>query len=397
MVQIKGGTSFHKFGSVLTYVFTDDFPLSVCAIIFVFYMNNPEIIPKIFTPQEQNENEERKRELIELVASGEAVLLVGAGSSKRVGYPDWRGLLKDLEDLTNEFSDSFEPDKRKREKFPLKYAEEIKLHVCQSNGLKKYHTLLRRLLELGPDLEYPPFEKLHKTLVSLPFRGILTTNYDIVLEAALADITQSPVGLNSLIVHEDFEIEVNGFIRAVSDQSRPRRIAHLHGRYDLPKSIILTSKDYEEAYGFVVLEETSELKNSQGISHLELFNADSEQKNSQPTLHGRLLSVILTTRRLVFVGFSMDDPYFEKMLKTVSMEMTEWGTSTHFAIMGISPKCAQALKTKAKKRKNDYGVDTVFYKVCCGSDNPHQGLDCILDEIGKECKVGNQPEIDDVE
>ena len=375
----------------------EDFTLYTFAIILAFYMNNPETKPEIFTPEERDENEGRKRELIELVASGEAVLLVGAGSSKRVGYPDWRGLLKDLEDLTNEFSDGFEPDKRMREKFPLKYAEEIKLHVCQSGGLKKYHTLLRRLLELGPDLEYPPFEKLHKTLVSLPFRGILTTNYDIVLEAALADITQPPVGFNSLIVHEDYEIEVNRFIRSVSDQSRPQRIAHLHGRYDLPKSIILTSKDYEKAYGFVVPEETLELKNSQGISRLNLFDADSDQKNSQLTLHQRLLSVILTTRRLVFVGFSMDDPYFKKMLETVSMEMAESWTSTHFVIMGISCKDAHVLKAKAKKHKRDYGVDTVFYKVCYGSANPHQGLDCILDEIGKEDKVGNQPEIDDAE
>lgn len=375
----------------------EDFTLYTFAIILAFYMNNPETKPEIFTPEERDENEERKRELIKLVASGEAVLLVGAGSSKRVGYPDWRGLLKNLEDLTNEFGYGFKPDKKKREDFPLTYAQEIKLHVCQNGDLKKYYTLLARLLELDLDIENPPVEKLHKTLVSLPFRGILTTNYDIVLEAALADITQSPVGLNSLIVHEDFEIEVNRFIRAVSDQSRPRRIAHLHGRYDLPKSIILTSKDYEKAYGFVVPEETSELKNYQGISRLNLFNPDSEQKNSQPTLHRRLLSVILPTRRLVFVGFSMDDPYFEKMLKTVSMEMTESGTSTHFAIMDICPKCAQTLKAKAKKRKRDYGVDTVFYKVCYGSANPHQGLDCILDEIGKECKIGNQPEIDDAE
>ena len=48
-------------------------------------MNNQEI----FTPEERDENTERKRELIELVASGEAILIVGAGSSVRVDYPDW--------------------------------------------------------------------------------------------------------------------------------------------------------------------------------------------------------------------------------------------------------------------------------------------------------------------
>ena len=53
----------------------------------------------IFTPKELDENLKRKHELIELVASGEAVLIVGAGSSARVGYPDWPDLLKKLEEL----------------------------------------------------------------------------------------------------------------------------------------------------------------------------------------------------------------------------------------------------------------------------------------------------------
>ena len=50
--------------------------------------------PEIFTPEERDENEERKRELIELVASGEAVLIVGAGSSVRVRYVTWDGSSK---------------------------------------------------------------------------------------------------------------------------------------------------------------------------------------------------------------------------------------------------------------------------------------------------------------
>ena len=48
-------------------------------------MNNQKIIlPEVFTPEERNENADRKRELIELVASGEAILIVGAGSSARL-------------------------------------------------------------------------------------------------------------------------------------------------------------------------------------------------------------------------------------------------------------------------------------------------------------------------
>ena len=49
----------------------------------------------------------------------------------------------------------------------------------------------------------PPFDDFHKKLVSLPFRGILTTNYDTVLEAALGDgrATESASD-NSLVIDE---------------------------------------------------------------------------------------------------------------------------------------------------------------------------------------------------
>ena len=52
-------------------------------------MNNQNInLPEVFTPEERNENADRKRELVEFVVSGEAVLMVGAGSSVRVWIRD---------------------------------------------------------------------------------------------------------------------------------------------------------------------------------------------------------------------------------------------------------------------------------------------------------------------
>ena len=71
-------------------------------------MSNPEI----FTSEEWNENEERKHELIELVVSGEAVLIVGAGSSARVGYVTWDGLLEELENLANSLGEDLDQTRK---------------------------------------------------------------------------------------------------------------------------------------------------------------------------------------------------------------------------------------------------------------------------------------------
>ena len=138
-------------------------------------MNNQEI----FTPEERDENEERKRELIDLVASGEAIFIVGAGSSARVGYVTWDGLLEELENLANRCGEGLDQTRKGDE---LAYAEDIKLHIKNATGdLSRYYALLQNLF--SP--KEPPFEDFHRKLVSLPFRGILTTNYDTVLEDAL--------------------------------------------------------------------------------------------------------------------------------------------------------------------------------------------------------------------
>ena len=331
-------------------------------------MNNPEI----FTPEERDQNEERKRELIELVASGEAILIVGAGSSARVDYVTWDGLMQELEDLASQYDD-FEKDEEKRVNEQLAYAEDIKSYIRdKTGGLGRYYALLQNLF--SP--KNPPFNDFHRKLVALPFRGILTTNYDPVLEAALGDIERSFAYDNWLVIDENSAGRVHEFLMAMNNDKRiTRRIAHLHGKFDTPSNIILSIEDYYRAYGLRLT-----------TSHV--------QRDSEWTLYRKLLWAVLATRRVVFIGFSMKDPYFNKMLETVSADLWRWDKSIHFAIMSISSTNAENSKTRADGLRREYGVDTVFYE---DSDNSHQGLDRILDEIGEACKVRNQPETDDVE
>lgn len=317
---------------------------------------------KNFNPEELKENTERKRKLIELVASKEAALIVGAGSSARLGYPSWPDLLEEMEKLARECGEGFKRDCKKRKDEPLEYAEDIKLHIIeQEDNLNKYYNLVSRLFSA----KIPPCDDLHKMLVSLPFRGILTTNYDKVLEAALGKKNPSHAYDNSLVIDSNSAARVHEFLRALTDSSLTRRIAHLHGKYETPDSIILSIKDYEKAYGLKLTE-------------------NQEQKDSEWTLHRKLLWAVLATRRVVFIGFSMNDPYLNKMLETVSTDLWEWGRSTHFVIMSISPKNSDNRTIGAKTLKDKYGVDTVFYEVF---DNSHRGLDRIVYEIAKECSI----------
>ena len=254
---------------------------------------------EIFTPEEQRENEERKQKLIELVASKEAVLIVGAGSSVRLDYMTWDGLLKKLEKLASECGNGFKRDCKKRKDDPLEYVEDIKSHILGREGdLNRYYAFLEQLFE-PKDLQSHKF-KLHKTLVSLPFRGILTTNYDKVLEAALEAIGQVPAYNNSLVINEDTAGQVHNFLMAMSDRNMPRRIAHLHGRYDIPKNIILSRNDYQKAYGIEVVKDTSELEDNQKVSRLKSPYKNQVQIDSKWTLHRKLLWAVLATRRVVF-------------------------------------------------------------------------------------------------
>ena len=348
----------------------------------IFCMNNPEIL----TP----ENEERKHELIELVVSGEAVLIVGAGSSARVGYVTWDGLLKKLEDLADQYDWDFEKDEEKRVRKPLEYAEDIKSHIREKEGdLGKYYDLLCDLFEPKPQTH----DEFHRLLVDLPFRGILTTNYDTVLEEALLDKKLEaeregrqirPIDRVPLVIGLDAPRLIHEFLLARHNDPHIRqRIAHLHGLYRYQESIILTANDYIKAYGQYVAENNE-------TENIKTESNDEVNTKEVWTLHRKLLWAVLATRRVVFVGFSMKDPYFNKMLEIVSADLWGWNKSIHFAIMGISAEDKENIqdsKDKADRLKSKYGIETVFYEVI---EKSHKRLEDIFADIKKQCENRSQ-------
>lgn len=312
------------------------------------------------TDDERASNEERKQDLLQLVSSAQALLLVGAGSSARLGYPTWPALLTDLEELARECDASFPGNDHGLD--PLRYADLIKSHIQKHRGLAPYEARLQKLYGPGK----LPCDDLHRALVRLPFKGILTTNYDKVLEAALAQVEPDCAYDNSLVISANAARMASEFLLSLDHKRYFRRIAHLHGRYDYPAGLILTRSDYERAYDNV-----------------------PTAPPGTPTWswHRKILWAILATRRVVFVGFSMDDPYLGEMLRLVSDDLWRRTDDIHVAIMPLRDDDPKLTPTGAKQRARvlkEEGVNVVFYE---SFRNDHRGLEELMLEVTGACGI----------
>ena len=330
-----------------------------------------------------NEDKDRMPEIIKLLKSQEAVLFIGAGASKRVGYPDWPELLKKLEKLATQCGNRFKQNEKQLKYQPLEYAEKIKKHIIKQEGdLRRYYGLIDR--EFEPK-QYP-VNKLdfHKTLVRLGFKGILTTNYDVVIEEAIKDFGDTIVDY-SFVVNENTAGQVHRYFLTMGDPYK-LGVAHLHGIYNDPERIVLSIKDYEKVYDPPINQEISILNFFKRFLLQILRRENQIQRSTDWMLHRKFLWAVLATCRVVFVGFSLKDPYFEKILKTVSDDLWRMGRPVHFAIMSISSEIIDASKTlhKAQEFKEKYGIETIFYS---DTDGTHEALEKLVFEIANELGV----------
>ncbi len=322
--------------------------------------------PPIFTPKERDENEAKKEKLTELILSGEAVLVAGAGISVDLGYPNWRQLLDDLEQLAESCGENFQRDEEEKNTDPLRYTDKIKAHIEHSKcNLDRYKQRICNLF--SPDTAKPPNE-FHKNLVDLPFKGILTTNYDEVLERALAVAKPPYYGYfgSPLTVNKGMPMHVADFFYSLnSNNNRSKKILHLHGLYNAPESIILSNQDYIDFY-----------KLERGVK-------DDKFKDTSPSwsLHRKVLWAMLATRRSVWLGFSMKDPYLKEMLRIACDDLWNWDKSVHFALMGID----RGDNWKANKQffRDSYGMEVVFYE---STDTDHSGLKQYIESVYERYK-----------
>lgn len=318
-----------------------------------------------------SENLAAKADLFALICGERALLFAGAGVAIPAGFPSWTKLLEGLEGICDVVGTGFVRDAGARKSSPIEYADVLKAHIQTCAGdLSRYTDYLvnefRRL---------PRLQEFHRDLVLLPFRGFVTTNYESTIESALSLIEHQPPDKTVILggpgpLTREFHASL---IPALGRKPGQRLVAHIHGHYRDPASIVLSKSDYVIAYGLTA---TIVAPPAYILPPLVDF-----------------LHVVLAPWSLVFVGFSFQDPQFEVLLEAAGKRFGLRHTSTHFALMPTTDKSADEDRDRAQRLKADYGIETVFFEQVGSS---FDRLYDIVREIRQTCGLISPDSLPDI-
>ncbi len=268
--------------------------------------------------------------------SGHAAIMVGAGFSKNASknipsapeFPDWAAIGDGFFRKAN----TKEPGSDDRYLNPLKLAEEVESAI----GRPALNRLLREMI---PDTEYDPSD-LHRSLLSLPWTDVYTTNYDTLLErAAQAE-------------HErKYDVVVS--TADLINSERPR-IVKLHGSFPSVTPFIITEEDYR-----------------------------TYPKKYAPFVNTVQQSLLENT--LVLIGFSGDDPNFLSWIGWIRDNLRD--TSQKIYLVGaLNPSSSQK---QLLERRNIIVVNLAGDE---SSRSHYEAISIFLDALKQGREQGNSLE-----
>jgi hypothetical protein len=273
-----------------------------------------------------------RTDLLDVINSGDAWAFIGSGISMDSGYPSWGALVDAIVSrLPEDHRRALTADPvLARAAASREYAKCLG-RIERLTGRTNIVTAFRASLNGGTA------GSLVRRLVDWPFAGYVTTNYDPLLENALAAARE--LGWISVGNTRDE-------VRKVSGEAR-NLVWHVHGALGLPDErshLVLTEADYDQFY----------LEGSPLLTQLRS---------------------LLSQRRVVFFGLGFEDPEVLRLLKAVGGLCGP--DSVAFAFLsGFDRGDGQASRLDFLERFN---VDIVPYDVRGGS---HRQLDDILSAYG---------------
>jgi len=213
------------------------------------------------------------------------VLFVGSGLSARAGYPSWSQLIDRLvaeaKRRPSARLEGIEAMEARRDYFML--AEFARTTL----GRYDYVRILKE--ELGRPV---PTTEAHRLIAATDYRGIITTNYDRLLETTIPQVRNwAP----STFTHE-------GLSPMAEALFNPELfLFKMHGDVVSPKSIVLTDRDYDQL----------------------LLRS--------PHVRALLFAVFLNYK-LLFVGYGLRDPDFNLILRELTLLFENY-VPAHYALV----------------------------------------------------------------
>lgn len=211
------------------------------------------------------------------VDAGEASLFVGAGFSVAAGYPPWPELV--------------EPFRQALGIDPIEDLAQL-VQYYQDSGVgsrKQVQDHIARAVRAVPQLPADAVElEGHRLLGGLPISSTWTTNYDPLLEESITP---------NEVIAEDEQLA-----RRLAPGAK--RILKMHG--SVPRLGV--------------------------ASDLVIARSDFERYEASHPRFWRLLTAEFLTRSLLFLGFSLEDPNMEQVLRLARL-LTADAQRQHFAIM----------------------------------------------------------------
>jgi len=173
-----------------------------------------------------------------LIASGSALAFIGAGVTGDLQYPTWKELVAYLADQVK----TLRGNEIRTDGLSLTVDAVMNLpdtdilaktQIFKQSLAEKYFEIMGQVF--GPKERRP---KPISDLVCLPVKRLLTSNYDPSLEDHHAIDKKPPW----ICLHH--ETEVRTFMQDFQNNNYHRHIVHVHGRYDEPRYLVLTERDY---------------------------------------------------------------------------------------------------------------------------------------------------------
>lgn len=216
-------------------------------------------------------NETIMKNLLEEIKRNNLIVFAGAGLSKGAGYPDWKELASDIvEELGLDVK---------------KETDMIALVQYAYNSKRKNRNYINEIIK-NKYLDDSKFSNDMDILARLPIRYYWTTNYDLLIERTLKK-------LNKVVDVKIYQDDLSNNI-----YNRDVVLYKIHGDANKPNDAVLTRDDYEEFTG------------NRG------FFIDK--------LIGELVS-----STFLFIGYSFNDPNFEKLLAQIRMKLSK-NSRTHY-------------------------------------------------------------------